>query len=42
MINKNGSLKIVRITHKEAEEKKIEKLKSRREQTKKMKNKGKT
>ena len=30
MINKNGSLKIVEITHREAERKKIEKLKSGR------------
>lgn len=40
MINKNGSLKIVKITHKEAErKKKIEKLKSGRTD-KKWKTKG--
>lgn len=41
MINKNGSLKIVKITHKEAERKKNREAEIRKNRQK-MKNKGKT
>lgn len=42
MINKNGSLKIVKITHKEAERKKKNREAEIRKNRQKMKNKGKT